>query len=300
MNDFETLADTTTEDVAGVIPEKWSKLVEIAAKPKRTFRKYIRTDMTLLNKPGDIVHIPRRGEVTSSDVSEGATLIPQVLNYSTALVLTPTEHGCSVAITQQALERGLVNLLQDSTEELSSALADEEDTDIAAAINTATSNILYGGDATGTADLQAGDVLTPELLTKAIREIRKNNFVPNVAFVAPEQQYSLGTNTQFTDAAKWGDQNVLKTGIVPSWMGLTIETSTNVPSGLGGISTAIAYHTILVCDSRKAGCIAVKRNPSIAREYKPLERVHNVVCTMDRAEGLLNDAAVTRIIVTDE
>lgn len=299
MDDFETLADSGTADVAGVIPEVWSKLVEKAARPKRVFRKYVRVDTSLLNKAGDVVHVPRRGTVTSSDIAEGGTLTPQVLNYSTALVLTPTEHGCSVAITQQALERGLVNLLEDSTDELSSALADEEDTDLASALNTATSNILYGGDATSILTLEAGDVLTPELLTKGILQIRKNDFVPNACFLSPEGQYNLGTNSQFTDSAKWGDQTVLKTGLVPSWMGLTIETSTNVPSGTGGISTTIPYHTVLIVDSKRAAAIAVKRLPTIAREYKPLERVHNVVCTQDRAEGLLNDAAVCRIIVSD-
>jgi len=299
MKDFEQLSDTHREDVQGIIPEKWSKLVEIATKPKRLFRKYVRVDTTLLNKEGDIVHIPRRGEVTSDDVSEGGTLVPQVLNYSTALVLEPSEHGCAVKISSQAIERGLVNLLEDATEELSSALADEEDTDIATVLSASTSNQLYGGNATGTADLEAGDVLTPELLTKAVREIRKNDYAPNVAFVAPEQQYCLGTCDQFTNAATWGDKTVQKTGYVPSWMGLVIETSTNVLSGLGGISTAIAYHTVIVCDSRRAGCISVKRNPSIARDYDPLERKHTIACTMDRDQGLLNDAAVCSIIVSD-
>lgn len=299
MKDIEQLADTHVADVGGVVPEVWSKQIELAAQPKRLFRKYIKLNTDLLNKAGDVVHIGRRGEVTSDDVAEAGTLVPQVLSYGTALALTPTEHGCAVKISQQALERGLVNLLTDATEELSTALSDEEDTDIAAALSASTSNVLYGGNATGTADLEAGDFLTPELLTRAIRQIRVNDFTPNVAVVAPENQYCLGTVEQFTSAAKWGDQTILKTGLVPSWMGVKLETSTNVPSGLGGISTSIAYHTVLVMDSKRAAAIAIKRNPTVNRDYDPLERKHIIACTMDRAEGLLNDTAVCQIIVSD-
>lgn len=299
MRDFAQLALTGTADVAGVIPEVWGKLVEKAAVPKRVFRSYIRTDISLLNKAGDVVHIPRRGTVTSDDIAEAGTIVPQTLNYSTALTLTPSEHGCSVAITQQALERGLVNLLVDSTEELSSALAQEEDTDIAAALSAATSNTLFGGDATSTADVALGDKLSPELIAEGIKEVRKNNFEPDVIVIAPEQEWELGTMPQFLSAAQYGSRDYIETGKIASYLGIDIRTSTNVPSGTGGTGTDVPYHTCILMDSKRAGAIAVKRNPQIAREYKPLERVHNIVCTMDRDQNILNDSAICTIVCSD-
>lgn len=299
MREIYTLADTGTADIHGVIPTVWSKKIEEAARPKRVFRDHIRLDTSLLNKAGEEVRIPRRSELTAAAIAEGGTITPSTLTYGTALVLHPTEFGVAVSLTRQAVERANENLIEAATGELAQALAQVEDITIRNAINEATSNILYGGDATGTADLEAGDVLTPELLTRAGRELRKNDWTPTDVFMAPEQQYSLGTWAQFTDAAKWGDQTVLKTGQVPSWMGMKIFTTTNCPSGLGGISTAIAYHIIFCMDSEKAAALAVKRNPTVDVQYEPLSRKRTVAATMDFDAGIANDSAIVKIIVSD-
>lgn len=299
MRDLIQLSDTGTADIHGVIPTVWAKKIEEAARPKRVFRDHIRLDTSLLNKAGEEVRIPRRSELTAAAISEGGTITPSTLTYGTALVLHPTEFGVAVSLTRQAVERANENLIAAATGELAQALSQIEDTTIRDQINSATSNVIYGGNATGTADLEAGDTLSPTLLTQAGREIRKNDWTPTDVFMAPEQQYSLGTWAQFTDSAQWGNRDVLKTGLVPTWMGMKIHTTTNCPSGLGGISTSIAYHVVFCMDSERAAALAVKRNPSVDVQYEPLSRKRTIAATMDFDAGIVNDSAIVKIIVSD-
>lgn len=299
MKDIHQLADTGTADVAGIIPEVWSKQVEEAARPKRVCRNLIKVNTDLLNKPGDLIRIPRRGTVTAGALAEHGTVTPSLLTYTTALTLTPSEVGAAVAITRQSVDRGYVNLVGDSTVELGEALAQKEDQDIITALSGATSNALFGGNATGTADIAAGDVLSPSLFAEAIKDIRKNDFEPDAIIIAPEQQWTLSTWPQFTNAATFGGRQVIETGYVPSYMGVKVYTSTNVTSGTGGTGTDIAYHTCYMMDSKRAAAIAVKRNPTVETEYKTLERKHYVTATMEYAAGLLNNAAVCEIMVSD-
>lgn len=299
VKDLETLADTETSDVAGIVPEIWSNLVEECAKPKRVMRPLIRLNTDLLNKKGDKVHIPRRETLTCTSVTEGGTVVPSTLTYATAVTLTPSEYGVGVAISRQAVERANINLKVDATEELADAVAQKEDVDIITALTAATANIVYGGDATGTADIATGDVLTPELIAKAQLQIRQDNFEPNVLVVSPEQHYVLGTSEQFTDASKWGGSDLIKTGQIPTYLGVKIYTSTNITAGTAGEGTDIPYHVAIMMEGKKAAAIAVKRNPTIDVEYKTLERKYNIVATMDRDQDLVNEDAVCLIYTAD-
>jgi len=299
MEDIEFLADTGTADVQGVIPSIWSKLVEVAARPKRVYRSYVKFNTDLLNKAGDSVRIPRRSTLTAAAIAEGGTITPEALTFGTALTLTPTEFGVAVKLSRQSVERTQINLLQDATEELAQSLAQIEDTEIRDSLNAATSNTLYGGDSTGSADIAAGDVLTPQLIAEAIKEVRKNDFEPSVIFIAPQQEWQLGTQDQFVNAATYGVRDFIKTGKIASYLGVDVRTTTNCPSGTGGIGTNVPYHVCLMVDGKRAAALALKRNPSIDKQYLPLERKYVIAATMDFDSGLLNDAAVCKITVSD-
>lgn len=297
MKSIEQLADTTSTSVASVIPEIWSAAVEEAAREVRRGREYIRKNTDLLNKGGDIVYLPKRGTLIASALAGEGTITPSELTYD-SLKLEPAEVGAAVQVTKDAIEESKVDLLRDCTTELGEALAQKEDVDILAALSSATTNTVYGGDATSTADIASGDTLTPQLVIKAISYVRDDNFNPDVLFIAPEQQYTLGTHSQF-EANKFGSTEVINRGIIGSYFGVTVVTSTNVPSGTGGTATDVAYHDCILMDSKRAGAIAIKRNPTVETDYNPLSRRHQIAATMKYAVGLLNDAAVCKIVVSD-
>ena len=299
MKEIVQLAETTSSDVSGVIPEIWSKRVEEAAIPLKVFRSLIRVNTELLNSGGDKVHIPRRQTLTATAISEGGTISPSTLVYGTALTLGPNEVGCGVKVSKQAVQGAIVNLLQDCSTELAMSLAQLEDTDIASALSAATTNKLYGGDATGTADIASGDVLTPTKIAEGIKKIRHHDFNPEAIDISPEAAYHLGTCEQFSSAAVFGSDALVKGGIISKYLGVQVKVSTNVPAGTGGVGTDVPYHTCILMDSKRAGAIAIKRNPTIETLYEPFERKYKIAATEVRDQGLLNDASIVTLCVSD-
>lgn len=299
MKDFEQLADTGTADVSAVIREKWAAVVEEAARPNRVFRDLILQNTDLLGKDGDIIRIQRRGTITASAITESGTVVPSTLTYTEALKLEPSSYAAGVKVSQQAVNRAYVNILRDANVELGIALAQKEDEDIATVLSAATTNTLYGGTATGTADIATGDVLTPQLIAKAKAQVEKVNFHPDTLIIAPEQQYTLSTHPQFTNASYFGSRDVIAKGLVPNYLGMKILTTTNTPSGTGGTGTDVPYHVCILADSKKAAAIALKSNVVVNTDYLPLEHKHLIVASHERDQGLLNDSAVCTITVSD-
>lgn len=299
MRDLIQLADTGTADVQGAINQVLSRKVEEAARPRRCFRDLITLNTDLLNKSGDTVRIPLREILTASAIAEHATVSPSTFTYGTCLTLTPTEFATGVAVSQQAIERGQVNILTGVTQEIGEALAQIEDTEVRDALNAGTIAI-YGGDATGTSDIAVGDRLTPELFSRAILRVRESDYEPTDCVVGPSQQYSLSTYPQFSNAAMWGGKDVLQTGYVPQYMGVKIHTSTNIEKLDGGVGTNVSYSTCYMFNGKRAAAIGLKRNPTINREYKTLERKHYICGSMDFDVGLLNQGALVKIVVSND
>lgn len=291
MKDIEQLTQTTVSSIAGVVPEVWSKDVEEAAKPLRVARNYVRVNEDL-KAGGDIIHIPKRGKLTASNLSESGTIDPSELTYDT-VDLQPKEIGAGVSVKKKAVKAAQTDILSDATYELGESLAQKEDTDILGTIATGTANVIYGGDATGTADLESVDTLTPAKFIEAVNEVRKKNFSPDVAIISPESEYHLGTWDQFLSAAKWGDTGVREEGVTGArFFGVDIVVSDNLPSGIGGVGTNVAYHKCLFMEGARAGVIAIKSDPEVETDYQPLGREHDIAATMEYDVDILNQDAV--------
>lgn len=299
MKEIVQLAETESSDVSGVIPEIWSKRVEEAARPLKVFRSLIRVNTELLNSGGDKVHIPRRQTLTATSLTEGGTITPSTLVYGTALTLEPSEVGCGVKVSKKAVQGAIVNLLADCSTELAMSLAQLEDTDIASALSAATTSKLYGGDATGTADIASGDVLTPGLVAQGIKLIKLQNFDADALVIDPNSFYNLSTCEQFSSASVFGSDTLVKGGLISKYLGVKVLTSTNVPSGTAGEGTDVPYHVCILMDSKRAGAIAIKRNPTIETLYEPFERKYKIAATEVRDQGLLNDASIVTLCVSD-
>lgn len=293
---IEQLADTTTSDIP--MSEVISKKVEEVAREARVFRSYLRFDDSLRNKPGVSVAIPRREPITSDLIAEGGTLDASTLSFSTAATIIPVEHGAAFAISRQAVERGS-SIIQGAIVELGHALSQEEDEDIAVEMSTATSNVLWAGASSSTADILATDVITPELVLRGVRDIKGNNYKPRVLVVSSNQEYQLGTCEQFSSAAVYGGSDYVKSGEIPKFAGLEVVTSPNLVTGLGGLGTDIPYTVCLLFTPNESMAMAVKRPITIDREYKPLSRKYVIAGTYDRDEKVVNDSSIALLYCAD-
>lgn len=144
-------------------------------------------------------------------------------------------------------------------------------------------SITYGGDATSVDTLEAGDKITPALISKmkAIaltqRSGGKTPLIPVnvdgkkylVLLVSPDVAVDLKYDTTFMaaikDAAERGSNNPLFSGMLGVWDGVVIHEHENVPVFSNGGGAAITYSKCVLMGA-SALCWAWGERPSIVEE----------------------------------
>lgn len=178
------------------------------------------------------------------------------LNYDTIdnydnVTAIPLPVILSKAIQKFALDTNAINYLEEVKNDLMHDVADRVEVTIALAIGDSTdatstvagAQTLYGGDATSSASLAAGDILTTDLIVKSIRYLsdlqfgyrasgsgaygsdtrlaissyRKNPWQntkddPFVLFIGPAQIEALRKDSQFMNAAEFGRDILIREG----------------------------------------------------------------------------------------
>ena len=301
MKQIQELADTTTgtTGIASVTPEIWSAQVERAAQELRVARNFVKVNTDLLNGPGDIVHLPKSGTLTAIQLTEGVAIVTSAMDGYNTLDLTPYEVGAGTSVTKDVVENLKPDILADSSQQLSDALAQKEDLDILIALETGTT-VLYGGSATSTATLALLDLITTDLFADAVTEVRKAKYHPDVLFIAPEQENVFIKDSQFVDASKYGASEIVQNGELGKYLGVRVISTVNTPAHTNwGAGSDVLGHSCLMIDSKHAGALAVKRTATIETKYEPGTRMHEMFATLKYQAGVLNNGAICVVKVTD-
>ena len=222
------------------------------------------------------------------------------LDNSANVLATPLPIQMGYALRRYDVRSNALNLSQWAKDELSYAIGDRVDVEIGlaygsndkttlAASGTAGKIGLYGGDATSAATLAAGDTLTTDLIATAARYLKsKQNWYrasgsgqygtftydstvekncwqntpddPFVLFIGPAQEESLRKDSQFVNAAEYGDNTIVQNGEIGQYLGIRIVVTSNVEqtaaSGTDPDNTTAAVAT--------TRCILTKPKKSIA------------------------------------
>jgi len=181
------------------------------------------------------------------------------------ILFTPKEHGNVITTTALAdlqtggrSSRGAVQLIGKNMAESRNA--------IATAALEATSNVLFGGDATDAATLEAGDVMTGALLNKIYNKLARAN-VPTldgglyVAFLHDDVIADLRASSaqgSWEDLNKYNDQMVALKNEVGIYKGFRIVRNNHASIadgvGVGGVdaytSTFMGYNGLGLAESQ--------------------------------------------------
>lgn len=135
MRSLEELANTSTDEIADLIPKLILDKVEEAARARRFGRNLVKINEDLVKTKGRSIVVGRRGTVTAQDVEEGKDISSSAQGIAyTGSTIVPTKKGVPVHITQEAIDGAELNLIEDTVTEAGIALADKEDLDIMEAL----------------------------------------------------------------------------------------------------------------------------------------------------------------------
>jgi len=129
MKSLEELANTTTTQIADLLPKIILQEVEEAARARRFGRNLVRINTDLVRIKGRSIVVGRRGVLTAASVNEGGTPNEGTLAY-TSNTISPSKIGTALKITQEAIDGANLDLIRDGITEAGIALADKEDLDI--------------------------------------------------------------------------------------------------------------------------------------------------------------------------
>ena len=340
MKTYRELAETTSAStgVTNLEPKIWLKTINEAAKSRKYFEQF--ADRYTAPKGTKDVLVPYRkayagvaGSSLTDVTTEGSAITFDEYTDVDGVTFTPGPHAYGRALSQYVQDTNVLNLLQvcreDITEYAATVVEDAIATALAAATaatNTVRGNQdIYGGDATTTATLEAGDTLTPDNLRKAKRYLRSTNMMywtggvesvsgvsknpwdpsatPFVVFIAPEQEYALIGDSQFTNAAEYGGNKIVMNGEIGTFIDMKVIASNHVTAATtwasGGASDG---HECYAVASKAAYGIVYGAgvNPNINVFDYPSEMETRIVYYHTFLADTIHDDAVVAISVLDD
>jgi len=235
------------------IPEIWAKDVfRCCPYPASAFwdAPYIKWHEDIHGKPGDTVHVITVGTAVcgTAGCAEPVGAAPTI----DATAITMEEYQCSMYICRNDLE----DVVTDTLTEINNALASCLDVCID---NAFIANILGEGSTLdkGTAYHTAADI------AEAIGTMRSGTCEPAVYIIHPAVESRLMRDSQFVNAATFGDRSVITGGHIITYLGLDIVV---VPKGSLVIDAPGTYASLML--SRYAVHAAKKRDPTMETQYR--------------------------------
>lgn len=324
----------TSRTAYNLLPTAWANAIVDGGKNSLFFTNVVR-QATVPEGTNDYIMPIRKKyedswETSAEEYAIDTNVLATVLNDMDGVQFTPVRYNYRVAVTNKAINTNQIDLMRYAREELAYKWANDVDAAVAAALiaGTAAANDtpgtipIYGGDAYTVATLTAGDTLTTDLIAKGKRLLRtkynyywntstftKDNVLKNpwentpdspyVLFIAPEQEEVLLTDSQFVNAAEYGDNEVVLNGEIGKYLGVKVVVSNNTPAYANfGAGTNLDGHKCVLVKSQYCGGIAWGQKPKIQAFDWPIEDKKMISMSLDYvAKNLQPDAVVTLNVV---
>ena len=201
-------------------------------------------------KPGGTVTVTTVGRATcgTAGCAEPSSTAPTISTTN----ITMEEYQCSLYVCRDDLE----DMLDDTLNEINNALAECIDICID---NAFIANI---GTRGGGSIVYAAGTFSAAIIAEAMGTMRNGTCEPVALIIHPVIEADLLQDSQFVNAATFGDRSVITGGHIIKYLGLDIIV---VPKGSLYGNPAGTYNSILL--SRHAIHAAKKRDPSIETQY---------------------------------
>ena len=185
-------------------------------------------------------------------LTETSDVTAVALGDSTVTV-TLAEYGNAVTTTAKLRGTSFLNVDADAANIIGYNMANSLD-NIVHGVLVGGSNVLYGGDATATGELAAGDIITADLLRKAVANARSAS-APTfdggvyIGFIHPDVSYDLRSAAAVTDVIQHQirqDAGAVRTGSIGVFGGIDFIETPRLDIGTNaGASNVDEYETII-------------------------------------------------------
>jgi len=231
----------------------------------------------LEKEQGDVITIGQIRELSGAGVAndgamEGAEEAPST--YDDAITLTQVRNAVRTAGREMEMRPSDTGIREHAKELLRRWMAAKIDQDIFTALGASCTKVIYGGDATATTDIEAGDYMTLSLISKAVTYAKKaqpiisgmtvkGKALSGVIVMSPDQAFDLSERDAAwaqaqREAQKRGDDNPIFSGALGIHKNCAIHDHTRIALAAtwGGSTLTGAQALFLGC---QAGAIAYSK-----------------------------------------
>lgn len=280
--------------IGSVMGSTWSQKIIFDAQPDRVLSKYFIEFTDLMGNNDVTIVIPVIGDVnlmgSRAAYAEGKSRVMTAFTTSNNITVSLTSAdvklgGCAISFETASATR--VSIVEMAHKQLVRQYLETIETDANACLYGATvgstaASAVYGGDATSTTTLEAGDVITVDKIIDMKIELQKKDFAKKpgdaVLFIHPTQYKQLLKSSQFTNAAQFGGNGIVNQGVIEMYVGVKIEQSSLITAATTWtVSGAGAGHYAFMIDPSAAAGIVWKEKAKVKVVTEDDERVHKVL-----------------------
>lgn len=202
-----------------------------------------------------------------------------VSSFSTRNVtFDPSEYGAGYQLTRNEAVRAFFNVADRMTKKLGYSMALKKDTLAYSTLLSGADNEVIANGESAASSLSSTDTLNYDDITKAIRLIEEDLYMPSDMFISYKQKQDLLQLSNVNDVSKFGTRDAVARGLVGELFGLKIWVSHSITAQTSG---SVVYEDAIVLGTtgsgEKAFGYAIKRDPIIEREYHARGRYWDIV-----------------------
>jgi len=283
----------STAGIGSVRGSTWSEKIIFDAQPNRVLSKYFLEFNDLIGNNDVTFVIPQIGDVDlmggRSLAAEGKSRVMTKFDTATNITVSLTSAdvklgGCAVSFETASATR--VSIIEMAHKQLVRQYLKTIETDANSILENATvsasaASAVFGGDATTTGTLATGDVITVDKIIDMKIALQEKDYAKNageaVLFLHPTQFKQLLKSPQFTNAAQFGGDMVVRKGRVEEYVGVAIEVSTLVTAATTWGSGALSGHYAYMIDPSAAAGIVWKEKAKVKVVTEDDERTHKIL-----------------------
>lgn len=281
------ITDTSTTGISDLKPTLFTDDLMKFGEDERFLQQVVNHNTKLITTRGGSVRLFNASShlaITGSHTEGDERTYTELTNLEETDV-TPTWDMGAIAITKEVISDTAIDLIDYARYAIVQDTEKKIEDAIDTAIIAATTNVVFGGDATSTGTLAAGDVLTPDVVVDARQKVRAQNFDPRVLVIGTAQEASLQKDSQFVNAAEYGGREVILNGEIGKYLGLKVMVTTNVTTATNWGAGSLVGTTCYIIGQNKQkqwpATIAWKEKPNYDSEF--LKRFNNHYIYSDAA-----------------
>ena len=280
-------AYTDTTALAGLVKTAYDRYVEFALRSQPLFRNLADKRPVQQAMPGSSVVFSLYNDLAAQTSTLTETVDPDAVAISDVdtVSVTLNEYGNVVLNTRKLGEFAFSDVDPGVANIVAYNMADSIDKIVVNVLRQGT-NVLYGGNASSTATVDAADVASAARVSKAVAKLRAANAVPRdgmlyAAYVHPDVAFDLraesGTGS-FDDIRKYTEGNVgnILGGVMGVLGGAYFVETPRAYKANDGASSATVYRTIIAGKQALAEATAVEPGVVLGPVVDKLQRFRPV------------------------